>query len=162
MKLQKHGIHWLGNIILLVIFLGLIYYIESKILDGLVTFNDDTDLGEWLKFFQTVAFSGCGAALLGVIFWYVWGTFLVYPENDQKRAQIINPFIWWIVFLSLCVIVLVCMIITKAKDYVWLVHLFYAFNILGYFYLTTALFSPVSIKYTPPGAKYLRKFWDRS
>ena len=149
-----HGFHWLAILVLLIAFVALIAYGEAGLLAKFISTDKDIN-EEWLPFFLIVAFIDLGCAFLAVTLWYSWGTWLASFKKCQGFGK---RLVWVTFFLILIGVVVVSIIITTAEGGVWLAHICYAFNVLGFYYLATVFCSPLSLKYYPFGAKYLRRW----
>jgi hypothetical protein len=151
-----HALQWTFIIILFVLFSALIFYVEKGyLLAQYIVPSPSILLEEWLNFFLRVAFIGLGSAFIAVIFWYSWGTWLASFKKSQGFGK---RLMWWIIFLLLSAVVIASICYTTAQEGVGIAHICYIFNTLGFFYLATVLFSPVPLKYYPPGARIIRRW----
>jgi len=147
--------HWTGIVILLGVFLVVINLVETNlVLNQFISPPLNIKLEDWLVYYQIIAYSGLGISILTVGFWYYWGTNLVkvYTGSDLQKAT----GRWWQLFGCLAIVFLVSLFLTSAQEGVWIADLFYVINILGFYYLATVWFSPVSVMDCPPGATKLR------
>lgn len=147
--------HWTGIVILLGVFLVIINLVEANlVLNQFISPPLNIKLEDWLVYYQIIAYCGLGISLLTVGFWYYWGTSMVKVYSDQDLQKATGR--WWQLFGCLGIVFLVSLFLTTAQDGVWIADLFYAINILGFYYLATVWFSPVSVMDCPPGATRLR------
>jgi hypothetical protein len=105
------------------------------------------------------AFRNCAILVMLVSFtatviWYSmaeWGFRVAVPVAESKR------WIWLLLFaVTILTALLVEFLGPAASVNSYIPALFYFLSGAGFYYLATAWFSPVSYKYTPPGAADIR------
>ena len=106
---------------------------------------------QWLESFELWALVCVGAAAAASFLWY-WIGQNVFNANGGnyygKRG------IWGFLFiLPMCAIVFSILLIEEAESSLWLAYLCFVVNGLLPYYVSTVLFSPVSVKYTPIGGR---------
>lgn len=155
---MKHRVYEIsGMIICLAVIVAVTIFGENPVLFLFVNAGTNMTVDVWITdVFYFWAFLGIGCASIMIIIWYLWGSlFASSPKFEYLKKRIF----WGILFALLLVVAFVCCIATNAQEYVNLAYIAYIMNTLFYFYITTALFSPVRIKYIVPGSKWLRKSW---
>jgi hypothetical protein len=151
---QKTVIHLAMIVVVYAIFFGLIYMMTTAWLQALNVTPKEGEGADYRAAFQKWALVVMVVSLVATIVWYAlaeWSFRVAVPVAQSKR---------WIWFLGLAVVVLGSFAAEffgpKASLNGHVPTLFYFVGGAGFYYLATALFSPVSYKYTPPGASSLR------
>jgi hypothetical protein len=137
----------------------LLVFLEGQILTQFMYPVDEEMLvDDWVRdVFNLWAFIGVGCSFVMIVLWYFWNSRFATFKKWQDLARRIS---WWILFGILFGVLLLSwfMIYGTVVENIYLVYIVYAINSLGLYYFATALFSPVAIKYIPPGSKYLRRW----
>jgi hypothetical protein len=137
-------------------FLLLVFVEENNVLNEIVVPRADVTLESWLESFRWWGTVGIFASLAAAVIWYIVSQF-VFRVNDW-RASGKRP-IWALLSLIPIGASVAGIIFTQqAQNYAWVAYVFYVLNGLCSYYFATALFSPSSFKYTPVGAKKLRRW----
>ena len=112
--------------------------------------NDpNMNLDQWMESFELWALVCVGAAAVASFLWYGFGQ-NVFKANGGKSYG--KRGLWgFLFFLPACAIIFSIFLIEETESSLWLAYLFFAVNGLLPYYLSTVLFSPVSVKYTPIG-----------
>lgn len=152
---MKHAGHISGILFIIILFFFLVY-LELWFLDlNPPQLPDGLNMEEWKASFQRWAFICVGAAGFASLLWYglaQWGFKINRWEDAGKRSRWIFLFLFPIVAIILGVI-----FVERAESGLRFEQcVFFIINGLLSYYLATLLFSPVSFKYTPAGAKYIR------
>ena len=155
---MKQGIYFANVVCILVItalFGFAVIYVETPILETYPPqLSGNLTIGQWISSFQKWAISCVVSAGLASLLWYIlaqWGFKINRGTGAGKRI------VWCLLFLVPIIIIIVsCIYVEEAESSLWLAKLFFALNGLFLYYLTTLLFSPLSFKYTPIGAKLFR------
>lgn len=157
---MKHVAHLVFiGLVALAFFLLMVFVEQDLALYWIVVPPANVTLEEWLDSFELWATCGIVISLLASIGWYAlgqWGYNISTWKETDKRP------IWWLFFLiSLIGVALGMLLAKRAQEGMALAYLFYFINGALSFYLETALFSPLSFKYTPIGASKIRR-WNLS
>lgn len=168
---------YISTILLFLVLFGFgLIYIETRLLEAwppnISTDNDANELtiGQWIKSFQKWSIFCVGTAGVASLIWYIYAQWFVsiYRWEDTNKRLI-----WWLwMFITFITIVVSCfyiyfnqddIILTQVESSILGVYLLFFLNGLLVYYITTLLFSPLSFKYTPIGAKRIRSlpicFW---
>lgn len=138
----------------------LIYYPERLVLDAQVDPLPGTPRSQWIDDFMVAALNiGFWVSVVAVVLWYGIASFFTVVRWPQGRKRT-----WWALIGLLAVIV--CFAVgffmterTRAGgQWAWA---FYVLNPLLLYYFATALASPDAFKYTPLGARTVRKIRPR-
>ncbi len=151
-----------GFIVLIILitfaFWLLLYFGESLFLDYVIMIEPPIGvfIEDWLYefvFWGTIVLVVTGMV---AIFWYIGGEWIMKFNRWEK----VNKRSWWGLGLVpiIIVIVVACVIIPPPDIGAWWAYAIYVFNGLLCYYLTTALLSPNSVKYTPVLASKIRKW----
>ena len=109
---------------------------------------------QWLESFELWARVCVGAAAVASFLWYGLGQ-NVFSANGGKSYG--KRDLWGFLFiLPVCAVIFSILLIEEAESSLWLAYLCFIVNGLLPYYVSTILFSPVSVKYTPIGAKGTR------
>lgn len=113
-------------------------------------------LDTWINEFYENAIPTVGFALLGVLAWYAVGH-LRYRVSNWKSA---GGFLAWLLIFTLTVVAVFAYgyYYTKPTEDLgkYFACLFYLGNAALLYWLSTATFSPSTVKYVPPGSIRLR------
>jgi hypothetical protein len=111
---------------------------------------------DWLDNFKLWATVGIVGAGIVSLLWYTLSAF-VFKFNHWRS----NYLIWWILmfFPAVLPLTVLAYLFTKQTNggSGW-AYFFYVTNSFLVYYLSTLLFSPSSVMYTPVGAKYVRRW----
>ena len=152
----QHVICILGILLIAVFFVLLAYVLEPFILEEYFPPQPPTYLtiDQWMESFELWALTCVGAATAASFLWYGFGQ-NVFKANSEtsygKRG------LWGFLFiLPACAVIFSILLIEEAESSLWLAYLCFVVNGLLSYYVSTVLFSPVPVKYTPIGAKGIR------
>jgi hypothetical protein len=142
-------------IIALLVFFFLIPF-EDQLLESKVTTGPEITLDFWRESFRFWALVGIAIALSVAVLWFVLGQWLF---NVNRWTSADKRPIW----IALGVIALMAavpgfVLTPSAQEGGRLLLPFFVLNNLAVFYLSTALFSPASFKYTPWASSYVRRW----
>jgi hypothetical protein len=154
---MKHVAH-LGSIIAIAVaFYFLMVFVEGGyVINEYVVTPPDVPIEDWTKDFETWAGVGMAMAVLGALGWYVLGQW-TYKINEWSQAG--KRVAWGVLALLSSSGVVLGIIFTKpAQENRWMALAFYLLNWLLIYYLATLFFSPLSFKYTPVGARRIRRW----
>lgn len=158
--MKLHIISILGILFFTSLFIFCAYVVEPIIFETYFPLNlpDNLEMDDWIISFQQWALVCVGAALIGVLIWY-GSAQNVFKGNNEKTYG--KRGLWGLLFLfpmaAVCVSILM---VEQAESSLWLAYIFFIVNGLFPYWLATALFSPVSVKYTPFGSKQMRRLWE--
>lgn len=151
----QHVICICGILFITVLFVFLVLIGETPLLDA-YPLQPSGNLTEeqWLESFEFWALVCVGAAAVASFLWYGFGQ-NVFKANGKisygKRD------LWGFLFiLPVCAVIFSILLIEEAESSLWLAYLCFVVNGLLPYYVSTVLFSPMSVKYTPIGAKGTR------
>ena len=142
------------------LFIVLAFIVEPLVFDANPPqLSEHVTMGQWRASFQTWAVVCVGAAGVASLLWYVraqWGVKINRWEDTEKRLTWICLYI-----LPIIIIVVSCFRVEHAESSLTWVYVLFCLNGLLPYYFATLLFSPLSFKYTPIGAKGIRSrcFW---
>ena len=152
--MKKTGIHLVGIVVLYALFYALIYMMATAWLQALNVMPKDGNGQDYRDGFHRWALIVMLVSLASTMIWYAlaeWSFRVAVPVAQSKR---------WIWFLWLAVAVLAAFCAEffgpSASINGHIPTVFYFLGATGFYCLATALFSPVSYKYTPLGAFFLR------
>jgi hypothetical protein len=115
-----------------------------------------TRLPEWLDNFKFWATVGIVVSSVISLVWYLLSIFY-FKFNNWNRSYLM----YWglLFFVAVLPPAILGYLFTKETNVgsEW-AYTFYVLNSILIYYLATALFSPPSVKYTPSGAKYIRRW----
>ena len=151
---MKHVGNFFGIIFCTGIFFVFVFF-ELQFLDSNPP-SSDVSIEKWKANFQLWAFICVLAATAASILWYIlaqWVFKINRWEDTEKRS------VWLLLFLLPGAAIIVSIILVGwTKNGLRLdLCLFFALNMFSY-YFSTVLFSPSSFKFTPMGAKSLRRW----
>lgn len=115
-----------------------------------------TKLPEWLDDFKWWATGGIIVASVISLSWYALSV-LGFKFNHWNRNYVMY---WWLLFFGAVLPPTIVGYLYTQETLLgsgW-AYIFYLLNSILIYYLATALFSPPSVKYTPFGAKYIRRW----
>lgn len=146
----QHVICILGILLIAAFFVFLAVIVEPLVLDAfppqLPTY---LEMDQWMESFELWALVCVVAAIAAGFLWYVFGQ-NVFNANGGKSYG--KRGIWGFLFiLPMCAVVFSILLIEEAESSLWLAYLCFVVNGLLPYYVSTVLFSPVSVKYTPIG-----------
>lgn len=152
----QHVICILGILSLAAFFVFLAVIVEPLVLDAfppdLPTHLENLD--QWMESFELWALVCVGAAVAASFLWYGFGQ-NVFNANSGKSYG--KRGLWGFLFvLPMCAVIFSIFLIEEAESSLWLAYLCFVVNGLLPYYVSTVLFSPVSVKYTPIGAEGIR------
>lgn len=151
---MKHHIgHLLGivtvSVIFCVIILGEVSYFEAN-----PPQLSNLTKQDWITNFEFWAYICVGSALFASFLWYIFAQ-RVFKANNEKSYG--KRGLWGFLFvLPLAAIIVSILSVEQAESSLRLAYLCFIVNGLIPYYLSTLLFSPVAVKYTPIGAKGIR------
>ena len=160
---MKQGIYFANVVCILVItalFGFAVIYVEIPVLETYPPqLPDNLTMGQWMASFQKWALVCVVSAGVASLLWYVlaqWVFKINRWEDTGKRM------FWVLLFLvPITTIIVSCIYVEEVENTLMWTSLPFALNGLLPYYLTTLLFSPLSFKYIPIGAKQIRSrcFW---
>ena len=161
---MKQSIYFANVLCILVItalFRLAIIYVEIPILEDYPPQLSDNNLtiGQWMVSFQKWAVFCVVSAGVASLLWYVLGQWVL---NIDKWEAAGKRMLWVLLFLvPIITIIVSCIYVEKAESSLMLVYVFFFLNGLLPYYITTVLFSPLPVKYTPIFAVLIRSrcFW---
>ena len=153
----QHIICIVGILFITAFFVLLAIVVEPLILEAfppqLPTYLNLT-MEQWLESFELWALVCVGAAVAASFLWYGFGQ-NVFKTNGGKSYG--KRGLWGFLFiLPVCAVIFSILLIEEAESSLWMAYLFFGVNGLLPYYLSTLFCSPVSVKYTPIGAKGIR------
>lgn len=154
--MQQHIICVLGILCFTVLFVFLAYIVEPYIFENYRPPNlpDTLTMEQWMENFEMWALVCVGAAAVASFLWYGIGQ-NVFKANSEKSYG--KRGMWGFLFvLPACAVIFSILLIEEAESSLWLAYLCFVVNGLLPYYVSTVLFSPVAVKYTPIGAKGIR------
>ncbi len=153
----QHAICIFGILFIIFFFIFLAIIGEPFLLDAYPPqLSENVTMGQWRSSFQTWAVICVGAAGAGSFLWYGFAQ-RVFKTNNEKSYG--KRGMWGFLFLFPAVAVIASVLfIQQTKSSLWLAYLFFLVNGLLPYYLSTVLFSPLVVKYTPVGSQRIR-FW---
>ena len=148
----QHIICILGILLIAAFFVFLAVIVEPIVIDAFppILPKDSTmNLDQWMESFKLSALVCVAAAAVASFLWYGIGQ-NVFNANGGKSFG--KRGLWGFLFiLPACAIIFSILLVEETESSLWLAYLFFAMNGLLPYYLSTVLFSPVSVKYTPIG-----------
>jgi hypothetical protein len=150
-------------LVIIVLFGVAVIYVETPILETYppqLSGTGNLTIGQWISSFQKWAILCVVSAGLASLFWYVLAQWVFTINNRGEGAG--KRIVWVLLFLAPIIMSIVSSIyVEAAESSLWRAYLLFALNGLLPYYLTTLLFSPLSFKCTPIGAKRIRSvcFW---
>jgi MFS family permease len=153
----RQGLHIFCIVLVGFVFSLLVIFIEKElVLKEIVIPLPGVTLPEWMDDFKYWTLFGIGAATFASLVWYTLFQW-IFKVNHWSTA---DRRVWWYLFFLLPIILIVAgwIAVREAQEGTWLANICFILNNIGCYYLATALFSPVSFKYTPLGASKFRKW----
>jgi hypothetical protein len=155
--MKKTGIHIIGIVVLYALFYGLIYMMAASgqpLLQKLNVLPKEGSGEEYRDSFQKWALIVMIISFGATMLWYSlaqWHFRVAIPIAESKRLS-------WYLWLAVTVLSAFAAEFLGPRAAVngHIPTLFYFLGGVGFYWLATALFSPVSYKYTPPGASFVR------
>ena len=158
--MREHVYCILGILFITVLFVFLAIVVESLILEAFPPqLRTNLTMTQWLESFELWALVCVGAAAAASFLWYGIGQ-NVFNANGRKSYG--KRGLWGFLFiLPACAVIFSIFFIEETESSLWLAYLCFIGNGLLPYYVSTVLFSPVSVKYTPIGAERIRYqcFW---
>lgn len=150
--MQQHVICILGILLIAAFFVFLAVIVEPLVLDAFppdLPNDPNMNLDQWMESFELWALVCVGTAVVASFLWYGIGQ-NVFNANGGKSYGKRG---WWLFLFILpaCAIIFSIFLIEEAESSLWLAYLCFVVNGLLPYYVSTVLFSPVSVKYTPTG-----------
>lgn len=135
---------------------ALMVFFEMKWLSDRVYPLAGTKLPEWLDNFKAWATRGIIVASAISLSWYAL-SIVRFNFNHWNRDYIV---LWWLLFFGAVLPPAILGYLFTEETLLgsgW-AYTFYIFNSILIYYFATAFFSPPSVKYTPVGSKYIRRW----
>ena len=151
----QHAICICGILFIAVLFVFLVLIGETPLLDA-YPLDPSGNLTEeqWLESFELWALVCVVSAAIASFLWYILGQ-NVFNANGGKSYG--KHGLWGFLFiLPVCAVIFSILLVEEAESSLWLAYLCFVVNGLLPYYVSTFLFSPVSVKYTPIGAEGIR------
>lgn len=136
---------------------ALMVFVEMRWLSDSVYPLAGTKLPEWLDDFKWWATFGIIVASVISLSWYAL-SILHFKFNYWNRNYVVY---WRLLFFAAVLPPTILGYLFTPETLFgsgWAAYTFYVFNSILIYYFATALFSPPSVKYTPFGAKYIRRW----
>jgi hypothetical protein len=157
--MKKIIIDLIGIVVLYALFFGLIYLMaisSQPLLQRLNVVPASGSGDEYREGFRNWALIVMAVSLVATLAWYAlaqWAFRVAIPVARSKRLI-------WLLWLAVTILAGFAAVFLgpAASVNAHIPALFYFLGGAGFYYLATILFSPVSYKYTPPGASALRFF----
>ncbi len=148
--MKQHAICILGILFITILFVFLAIVVERLILKAFPPLPPTyLEMNQWLESFELWALVCVGAAVAASFLWYGFGQ-NVFKANGEKSYG--KRGLWGFLFiLPMCAVIFSILLVEEAGG-LWLAYLFFGVNAFLPYYVSTVLFSPVSVKYTPIGA----------
>ncbi len=145
----------LGILFFTALFVFLAIVVEPLILEDFPPqLRTNLTMTQWLESFELWALVCVGAAVAASFLWYGFGQ-NVFNANSGKSYG--KRGLWGFLFiLPVCAVIFSIFLVEEAESSLWLAYLCFVVNGLLPYYVSTVLFSPVSVKYTPIGAEGIR------
>ena len=158
--MREHVSCVLGILFLTVLFVFIALIGETSLLEANPPqLPANLTMDQWMESFEFWALVCVGAAVAASFLWYGFGQ-NVFKANGEKSYG--KRGLWGFLFiLPVCAVIFSIFLIEEAESSLWLAYLCFVVNALLPYYVSTVLFSPVSVKYTPIGAERIRSqcFW---
>ena len=152
---MKHFGNSMGIAVVKVIFLLGATALEEWVLYRVLSGVSGT-LEQWLNIFVHRMTIVIAIAAIASLLWYALGQ-LVFEVNDWKKSG--RRGVWFLLAALPAAAIVYCIVfMPHAEEGAWYASVFYIINGLGSYYLATVFFSASSFKYTPVGAKNLRRW----
>ena len=156
---HKYIVHLLGISLIVAVFYLVVVFVEKDfVLSKYIIPPAGVRLSQWLDDFKFWATVILASAAFASFLWYAifqWGI----KVNDRSSVSG-KRVIWCLFFLIPISLIILGFIFTRqAQGRGWVAYLFYILNGIVCYFLPTALFSPLSFKYTPVWAAKLRRWW---
>lgn len=154
---QQHIICILGILSITVLFIFVVFIGETALLDTFPPqLSGNLTIEEWVASFELWAYVCVGSAALASFLWYGFAQ-RVFAANNEKSYG--KRGLWGFLFvLPLAAIIISILSVEQAESSLWLAYLCFIVNGLFPYYLSTLLFSPVAVKYTPIGSVKIRRW----
>lgn len=141
--------------IAVVFYFGLIHLEENLIYNMVIPLAGVT-IDQWIEKFRSLAVIGIGVSWLSALLWYVTAQWSIKVNNFKESGKRI---MWLLFFLfPVLTVVVIILLLPQAQEGSYICYFLQFINGFLSFYLSTLFFSPSSFKYTPPLAKYLRRW----
>ena len=147
---------FVGMLAVISVVCGLMVFVETGWLSDNVYPVAGTKLPEWLDDFKWWATLGITIASVISLLWYAL-SLLHFKFNHWNRNYVVY---WRLLFFAAVLppVILGYLFTQEAIFGTGWAYLFYLSNSILIYYFATALFSPPSVKYTPLGARYMRRW----
>ncbi len=130
--------------------------VEKGLLQDMVYPIAGISIDNWISQFSMLGLIGLIVAWISSVLWYTTAEWFL-KINSSKRSG--GRIIWYIIFLMPIITagVTIFLIPGAQNGYIFSVILQFV-NITMSYYLATVFFSPSAFKFTPLGAKFLRRW----
>ena len=155
---MRHIVNIIGMIVVAVI----IYFVFLLFLEGQLVLYErvvppaNVTLEDWLESFKRWGTIGIATSWASAFIWYVLGQWSFH--TDSWSASYKRPLWYVMLFLPVIAVILGIWFTEQAQEGAIYAYIFYGLNWLLCFFPATVLFSPSAFKYTPLGAKALRRW----
>jgi len=137
----------------------LVFFLQPWLYQNQILFISDQTVDTWLTdAYMPGAMLVFGIAFVGTLAWYFLsaGAKIVTGE-DNSRWQVL----WWIILLAPVLSVCAALaFFNSSQDALLSLTAFYVFDVVLLFWLPTATSSPLTTKFLPPGAFFLRRLFE--
>ena len=155
--MREHVYSILGILCITALFVFLAIIVEPLILEAFPPqLRTNLTMTWWLESFKLWALVCVGAAAAASFLWYGIGQ-NVFDANGGKSYG--KRGLWGSLFiLPVCAVIFSIFLVEEAESSLWLAYLCFVGNGLLPYYVSTVLFSPVSVKFTPIGGGIRSRF----
>ncbi len=138
------------------IFYLILTQLEKGLLQDMVYPIAGISIDNWIEQFSLLGFIGLIVAWISSLLWYITAEWFL-KINSSKRSG--GRIIWFLIFAMPIVTagITILLIPGAQKGYFFSAVLQFV-NITMSYYLATVFFSPSAFKFTPLGAKFLRRW----
>lgn len=145
-----------GIISITILFYLLLTQIEEGILYNMVYPLAGMTVDNWISEFRSLAIIGLLIAFGSSLLWYISAEWFM-KVNSIKNAK--ARLIWFLIYLiPIITAVVTAFLLPSTKSGSVVSTFIQVVNVALSYYLSTLLFSPSAFKYTPPLAKFFRRW----
>lgn len=136
--------------------IAFVILVESEYLYNVIS-GTPSPIEEWLDIFKSWSIYIIVSSALSILLWYVLAQW-IFKLNNWKNA---GKRLTWLLLFTLPIITTIAAILftPTTQEGIWYAYLFYVCSAIIPYYVGTVFFSPSSFKYSPIGAKHLRRGW---
>lgn len=149
---------------LVITFFGIICYLMLIFLEVTWVYNTVTPLSgpieQWMPEFLEYGTYGILVAWLSAVLWYVFAQWIMKVNDiSDSGKRIVWGLFTVVALLPVVVFSIIQSLQSPAQEGMFVPPLIYLLNFFITFYVSTLLFSPLSFKYAPILAKFVRRWW---